>query len=547
MSQIKNITVVGGGFAGWYAATSLLLNLPDVNVTLVETSAVPRMGVGESLGFDAPYNFKRLMGLDDDRVIMRSTGSIYKYGLHYIDIYKDQQKFYFGKFANPKVSALQKFYSKFDYADYYESWSRKEDDTGILNVWLWTHQQKNKSINDLITECNDNMPFAEMPYAPYDDNNRYVMREEEGYAYHLDAERSVFFLKNQVFKRWGGTPRFSHIESTIAKVNLHDSSSVSSIELSNGSVLTGDLFLDCSGLHRVLMSSIENNSWQDRSDQACNTACVFPSFYSDPEKEMIGSTIYNGEPHGWRFTVNLYHRRGNGYMFRNNDVDEQTIIDRMHEIGGKNMIVEPRFLRWKPGFYNTPWQGNVCALGLSAGFIDPFDATTISIQSRDLENLIDSIKQPDNDSVAKYNHLKNLSFSEVDMRLKLLFGFSKRSGPYWDLKREVARKENLEEMLKDIILDRYSDINKRLTWFWAQMYVRTVVTGEIDISKWAIPKPQDKDIAMAESFFNYNRARMNYRQQQTWPNYYQWLRKNRFDGLSSDDLWNEMHGDIRRR
>ena len=142
MSQIKNITVVGGGFAGWYAATSLLLNLPDVNVTLVETSAVPRMGVGESLGFDAPYNFKRLMGLDDDRVIMRSTGSIYKYGLHYIDIYKDQQKFYFGKFANPKVSALQKFYSKFDYPDYYESWSRKEDDTGILNVWLWTHQQK---------------------------------------------------------------------------------------------------------------------------------------------------------------------------------------------------------------------------------------------------------------------------------------------------------------------------------------------------------------------------------------------------------------------
>ena len=59
--------------------------------------------------------------------------------------------------------------------------------------------KKNKSINDLITECNDNMPFAEMPYAPYDDNNRYVMREEEGYAYHLDAERSVFFLKNQVF------------------------------------------------------------------------------------------------------------------------------------------------------------------------------------------------------------------------------------------------------------------------------------------------------------------------------------------------------------
>ena len=82
MALPNNVIIVGGGFAGWFTAAAFRHNFPDCNVTVIDSEKHGRMGVGETLGFQSPHDFRNLLGITDDRKLMRTSGSIYKYGLN---------------------------------------------------------------------------------------------------------------------------------------------------------------------------------------------------------------------------------------------------------------------------------------------------------------------------------------------------------------------------------------------------------------------------------------------------------------------------------
>lgn len=524
---MRDIVIVGGGFAGWYTAVALRTHHADINITLIDSDKFPRLGVGETLGWSSPYDFKKLLGLKDDRILMRQTGAIYKYGVTATDFYNDNTSYSYGKFFNLKIKSLAKFYGNFDYPEFYEPWSRQPGDVGLQQAWLSINKNNNKNFNDYILELNEASYFVKSASAPYDSYNNYILRPTDGYSYHVDAEQTVSFLKNNAVN-------INHISSPVVDI-IKNSQGIDHLLLENKDKITGDLFIDASGFSRILAKEV-NDTWTNMSSDYCNSAWVCPSKYIAPKIEMTGGTEFYGEDYGWRFKIKLYHRIGNGYIFNNNMIDKDIPLQRLLKLTGNTRLKDPKLISWTPGYYRTPWVKNVLALGVAHHMIDPFDGPSFDIHSRSLEDLLkvfllDDAAQEFNKSMTKVTHERNL-------RLLFTFGISKRQGEFWDTRRKMMQSKESE--FKKILNEETPELESRLTHFWQQMYYRMCMAGEMDRKQFNAVELTDADKAMAESFFAYNRARNKYIATQAWPNYYEWLKANRFNGMTSEEILDEL-------
>jgi tryptophan halogenase len=542
--MIKTITIVGGGFAGWYTAGVLQHKCPGLKITIIESPSIARLKVGESLGFESIYAWQNYLGLETDHHMMRETGATYKFGAVNGGFYNTGEAVAHGKFFNPKVKSLANFFNKFDYPDFYEPWSSDADDIGVLEAWMLLNSNTGKTFEDLILETSDSALFSQEPVMPYNKNNTNILRQDDGYSYHMDAEEMVAFLKHLVYSRGGVT----HLTDTVREVKLDEQGNIAGLlRESNLEVQTSDLYIDCTGFARILGKHVANDSWQDRPDHN-NSAWVCPSKYTDPHTEMVCGTGFNGEDYGWRFQVNLYHRRGNGYVFNSEWFDSDLVKQRLEQVVDGNQLADPKQIKWKPGYYSKSWNKNCILMGVAAGFIDPWDAPTFSEHTRSLEDFMRGYQlhtegQQDVDTFREtFNQARSKGAAERDLRLKCSHALSNRAGPYWDRAREMGKKLHIADEIRDIILERKPEISSRLTHYWQQIYIKIAVQTGQDTSKWDFKPITVADAEMANAYFAYNRARNTYIKQQQWPNTYEWLKANRFGGATSQEIYQEFQG-----
>lgn len=533
MKPIKKIVIVGGGFSGWYTAASFQRHLPEVELVLIDSQRHQPIGVGEVTGFDAPIHYRKLLGVDEPKEVFRQTGAIHKFGTTNTSLFQDGQVIYTTKFPNPKVTSLKKYFQPFDEPDFYEPWSRKPGDVGVVLAWPTINKDSGKNFQEYTAEISDMAYFIKNNVAPVADG-QLLLPQKNSYGFQTDADQTIQFLKGLIYTR--DYSRFNHFCSSIVEVRTNDGL-VESVHLEDGKVVTGDLFIDASGMHRVLMNTGINNSWQDAGNAYNNSAWVMPSAYTDPAKELRGSNNFFGEEHGYRFLVRLYHRMGNGYVFNSEFVDPEEVRKSFIDKAGATRFVDPKLITWKPGNFTRPWQGNVIPMGLAAWFIDPYDAPTYDMHSKSIEDVIALIQNWDNESdpQGKYNHFRSLGTEERRIRLDITFGLSKTTGPFWDRARANAVKVNALAKIKDLVLEKRSDLESRYNWYWAHIYIRIAIAAQVDMSKWEFPEITDADRAMAKAYYDFTRARNQYIAEQPWPNYYEWMKDNIFDGETSDE------------
>lgn len=538
--MIKKIVVAGSGFSGWWTALSLLQNVPGVCITIVGSSKIPKLQVGEAMAFDGPQNL-RMLGFEDDREFMKATGAIYKYGVKLDEWNGDNIVTYHGKIHNLRINSLVKFYGGFDGSDGQNHLCDPED-AGIVNTWLWAHQQNPKNVNQFVDDIIDAQYFASVPKAPYHDNNSYILKPNDGFSYHFDADKTVGLMRNICFNKFPG--RIEEIDAVIQKIETDSRGHISSIVLDNAEKITGDMYLDLTGFSRVVMSKLDNQSWIDHSKYSPDSAMVYPRKYTDPHNEMIGATTFSGLEHGWGFKINLYHRTGNGYCYMSSMAEKDKIHEYLQSRAGDFKVNDPLTISWNPGYYERPCYGNTIAFGLASGLIHPFDGNLIFAHSRGLENLIKLLNQPElsiQDIETQYNALQKPYLDEVALRMTLFLGFSAKSGNFWDLQRQRAKDEHFLEQLQEIVEIKTHKLNSQLQWYWQQSYIRMAISCGVDMSKFNFPKPSDRDLEMFTAFCQYNQARNKYIRESEWPNYYEWLKEHRFDGKTSAEMFDELN------
>jgi len=345
---IRNVVIVGGGTAGWMSA-ALLSKLygPALSITLVESEDIGIIGVGEAT-IPAIKLFNRLLGLPENEFLIATKGTI-KLGIEFVD------------WRAPGASYIHGF-------------GKIGQDLG----WLRTHQYWLKmrakglasdfasySINTLAAKRNKFTPArADLGASPL---------AEVANAYHFDASLYAGYLRAYAEKR--GVRR---IEGRIVSTQLRGTDGfVESVTLERGEVVGGELFLDCSGMRGVLIEQALKTGFEDWSHLLlCDRAIAVPCASVTPLTPYTRSTA---RPAGWQWRIPLQHRIGNGHVYSSRHMSQDEAAALLLENLDGEALAEPRYINYTPGRRNKGWVKNVVAIGLSSGFLEPLESTSIHL------------------------------------------------------------------------------------------------------------------------------------------------------------------------
>jgi tryptophan halogenase len=275
------------------------------------------------------------------------------------------------------------------------------------------------------------------------DNPR-VDFEHFDWALHFDASRFAAFLRQ--FSESRGVRR---IDARVAEVLREgESEHIKSIRLDSGDVLEGSLFIDCSGFHRLLSERALHSGFVDwRHWLLCDRAVALPCAAADNER-IAPYTRSRALQAGWSWRIPLQNRVGNGYVYSSDHLsDDQAVAALRAELEGE-ALAEPNFVRFRAGHVRRFWVGNCVAIGLSSGFLEPLESTSISLIQMGIDKLLHFWPdEPDAGSWAplaqEYNRLSVTEFERIRDFIILHYSANGREGELWRYCREMALPETL--------------------------------------------------------------------------------------------------------
>jgi tryptophan halogenase len=368
-SAYKRIVVVGGGTAGWMAATSLATALPGSTVELVESEEIGIVGVGEAT-FPMLRDYHKLNGIDEAE-FLRATNGTFKLGIEFRDWRAKGHRFFhtFGSF---------------------------DDLAGAACLWGQYRRVNDPALGPLSEQCLPSVMASQGRFAtpPREHPNLY------SYAYHFDATLYAGFLRGIALSR--GARR---TEGRIVEVKRRADGAVDQLRLEDGRVVAGDLFIDCSGFASLLLGRALEEPFVDFSRWLpADRAWAVPSAPSGPG--LTPHTVATALEAGWAWRIPLSNRVGNGHVFSSRYIDEERARAQLLDQLDGPALADPRLLRFTTGHRERFWVHNVVGLGLSSGFLEPLESTGILLIQRGLGKMIELLlpgARPAPALVAGYN------------------------------------------------------------------------------------------------------------------------------------------------
>lgn len=204
------------------------------------------------------------------------------------------------------------------------------------------------------------------------------------YAYHFDTKLVAEYFRNIGIKRG-----ISIVDGEVDKIHL-EGNDITKINLKDGTFIELDFVFDCSGFARIIIDKVYNEEWVSYSDYLLSNKAI--TFFLPQETQNIlktktytKATSMNS---GWLFEIPLQHRWGCGYIFNNNFISVEDAKKEIEQLKSKEIILN-KIYDFNPGTYKRSWIGNSISIGLSYGFIEPLEATSLMSTIMQLKRLID--------------------------------------------------------------------------------------------------------------------------------------------------------------
>jgi tryptophan halogenase len=339
--RVKRVVVAGGGTAGWIAAFSLVKQLRGViDVTLVESDEIGTVGVGEST-IPTSRTFHQYMGVDE-REFVSATKSTFKLGISFEN---------WGAIGDRYIHSFGTLGRGTWMADFHHFWleARSRGVTGEIGEYCLEHQAAIEG------------KFGTSPDSTLN------------YAYHLDATAYGQYLRGLAEKL--GVQR---IEGKIDEVVQNsESGDIEALRLDNGTRVEGDLFIDCTGFCGLLIEQTLQAGFDDWTKWLpTDSALPVQTESMGPPRPYTRAIAHQA---GWRWMIPLQHRVGNGLVFASAFMDEESARRVLAEELEGEALFEPRLIRFKAGRRRKSWVNNCVAVGLSSGFIEPLESTSIHL------------------------------------------------------------------------------------------------------------------------------------------------------------------------
>jgi tryptophan halogenase len=347
---IRKLVIAGGGTAGWIAAAALSQQFQGVvEITLVESEEIGTIGVGES-SIPPLRTFHRLLNIDEQQ-FMRATAATFKLGIHF-ENWRKPGDTYIHSFGTTGKS----------------TWACE-----FHHFWLDSLARGMQS--DLGAYCLEHEAARAKKYAT-------SPQSSINYAYHLDASVYAKFLRK--FAEGFGARR---VEGKIKEVRQNSATGfIEGLVLDSGQVIEGDFFIDCTGFRGLLIEQTLHAGYEDWGHWLpCDSAVAVQTESTGPAVPYTRAIAHEA---GWRWRIPLQHRVGNGLVYCSRYMtDAQATEKLMGEIEGK-ALVQPRVIKFRAGRRRKVWHKNVLALGLSSGFVEPLESTSIHLIVTGITRLI---------------------------------------------------------------------------------------------------------------------------------------------------------------
>jgi tryptophan halogenase len=403
------------------AATALVSMLPRqrYSVTLVESEEIGIVGVGEAT-LPQMKNFNDLLGIDEAEM-MRSTQATFKLGIDFVDWgYLGSSYVHPFGIHGPPASGLA----------FHQRWHRAVGEGREWNI---------EDFSFAIAAARANR--FDFPAA-----GATAINSTYAYAYHFDASLYARYLRHRLAEPRG----VSRIEGKVRDVEQDPGTGdIRVLLMESGERVPGDFFIDCSGFRSLLLGAKLGIGWDDWSQWLpCDRALPVPT---ERCGDLTPYTRVTAMKAGWRWRIPLQHRTGNGYVFSSRFIDEDKAREELLASLDEPLLAEPRLLKFEAGRRVRSWERNCVALGLSSGFLEPLESTSIYLIQIAIMHLLPLFPtgRSDRRLSDEFNRRMELEYDRIRDFLILHYHLNARDdGELWRYCRSMEVPESLTQKIK---------------------------------------------------------------------------------------------------
>ncbi len=425
-SATRSIVIVGGGAAGWITAGILAAKLRSdtegsIQVTLVESPDIKIIGVGEGT-WPTMRSTLQKMGISETE-FMKYCDATFKQGAKFAKWVDGSEEDYY---YHPLM--LPQGFLKMDLAPY---WHKYADKISFSEAVCFQEHI-----------CEQGLAPKLITTSEYD--------SVANYAYHLNAGKLADFLQKHCKEKLG----VHHILDNVTEVRPAPNGDITAVATKNNGDITGDLFIDCTGFKSLLLGEHYSVPFLDKSDILfIDNALAVQVPYDDEDSKIASHTISTAQQAGWIWDIGLGTRRGVGHVYSSQHTSEdEAEHDLRSYIGVKNKDLMIRKIPIRSGHRKIFWKNNCVAVGLSAGFLEPLEASALVLIELSATMISEQLPADRNvmDIVAKrYNEIFLYRWDRIIDFLKLHYILSKRTdNKFWSDNRDP---DTIPESLKDLM------------------------------------------------------------------------------------------------
>lgn len=405
--KVENIVIVGGGTSAWFTAAFLSRNIDNVHVTLIDKEVGASVGVGEGtlLHFD---RFLTKCGFTPDQWF-DEIDATFKSGI------------LFPNWGSKDNLVWHPFYLNTDYPEhdcsFYEAWTHNQnEDFHNLNAYWDTSIANDVDVDGL-----------------------------NHYAYHVDCGKLVAWIQKTI------EPYITIIKSEVVNVN-RDNNKVVSVDLKDDTNIKGDLFIDCTGFKQLLQTNPQRVDLTGRL--FCDTAVAGHVPYKDKASELNPYVISEAVDHGWIWNIPVQSRIGSGLVFNRSITDIDTAKQYFCDYWDNRVTPDDlKVIDWTPYYLKNMWEGNVVAIGLSGGFIEPLESTGVAAITLAIYELAGRIRPgyfTDTDTQV-FNTLMCAVYEDAIDFVNMHYAYTDFDTPFWQYVKETRLDSETYKWYKSVL------------------------------------------------------------------------------------------------